>query len=118
MAQQFFCTAKSKTPSHLFSVTQIDPAVSESRGHQDLHLLSCKPFALTMLDYAEGRYLILGWKQARSMRLMRVHTDYSFRASETVMVAGRGEVMKGKDCLLSWKMLFVKTTSVNLLKLC
>lgn len=34
------------------------------------------------------------------------------------MVGGRGEMMKGKDCLLSGKMLFVKTTSVNVMKLC
>lgn len=71
-----------------------------------------------MVDYTGGRCLILVWKQAGSMRPMGVHTDCSFRASEKVMVEGRGEVMKRKDCLLSWKMLFVQTTSVNLLKLC
>lgn len=46
-----------------------------------------------------------------------MHMDYSFRASEIVMIKGRGEIMKWKVCLLSWKMLFVETTGVNLMKL-
>ena len=62
--------------------------------------------------------MILGCKQVGSIRPVGVHVHYSFRASEMIVVGGRGEIMKGKDCLLSWKMHFVKTTGVNLMKLC
>lgn len=40
---------------------------------------------------------------------------YSFRNSNGG--EGRGEMMQGKDCLLSWKILLVKTISVNLMKI-
>lgn len=47
-----------------------------------------------------------------------MHVDYSFTAAEIViMVRGRGEMMQGKNCLLSWKILLVKTISVNSMKI-